>query len=70
MGVASGTFAYRVVSQVYCGGGEHSRHRTLAGARKAIRRHDRTIARLNRHGGGHYHDCRIQRLVNGEWRPC
>ncbi len=51
---------YRVKSTIYQGGGVLSRHRTLDGAREAIRRHDRDVKRLNRHGGSYYHDCLVE----------
>ena len=50
---------YLIVSRIYMGGGTLSEHRTLAGAKKAMARHDRAVKHLNRFGGSTYHDARI-----------
>ena len=63
------TTTYRITSDIYCGGGVLSTHRTLSGASRAIRKHDAAIDRLNRHGGRAYHDCEIEELqADGSWR--
>ncbi len=61
---------YCVVSDVYCGGGVQSEHRTLSGAMRAIARHDAAISSLNRGGGTYYHDCSICEIVDGVPTPC
>lgn len=58
--------AYEIRSKVFQGGGILSRHRTLEGAERKMKEHDRAIRRLNRNGGQYYHDCTIYHAETGQ----
>jgi hypothetical protein len=59
MSTTTNKTVYLVVSKVWMGGGVQSRHRTLQGAERAIKKADSAVRSLNRNGGTAYHDCRI-----------